>query len=702
MVQVQRFKKHFHLVFAVLIALAFAPAQNARAQWVQSNGPYGRSAQSVAAIGASLFAGTMEGGETSGLFRSTDNGVTWALVDGFGGNSVRSLLADGSCLYAGTFGCGVLRSTDSGISWSRMNSGLTTNDLANLSKCGSLLVAGGDDGVFLSRDSAKNWLSVGGPSFVQAVATNGTDIFSGISASGGSPGGVFHMTGGSWSSAGLAGNTVYTMSMLGTTIFAGTGDSGVYRSTDNGTSWKPASAGLPNFAVLVLAVSGSNLFAGTQGGGVFRSTDMGNSWNACNNGLSNLLVLSLSVDGGRLLAGTLGVGVYRSNDSGRSWVQIPNKTSIVENLSVSSNGTDLFAGSGGSGAYRSTDNGSSWQPIDRGLPSVLIGRFVFIDSFVFAVTSSYGVYQSSDNGANWSPSSSCNCSIRGLAAGDSNLYLGTSCFGVYRSTNRGKIWGRCSSGFIGNEVTALAADKAHIFVTTDSGSFRSSDYGVTWLPIDIGPAPIYTTTVAYALNGRDAIAINDAFIFHSTDSGATWVKVDSNSLGYHDPHVVLIGSNVLAATQFGISLSTNFGTSWKFVNAGLIDTDIRSIVIHDSSIYIGTAFSGVWRRPLSEMIGLAAVSQPTATKNELRSYPNPFSQSTTISFTPETSGYAEVSVVNLLGVEVARLFAGEFGAGEHTFTWDAGATGDGCATGMYECLIRMTGRVEKLPVLLVR
>jgi hypothetical protein len=70
-----------------------------------------------------------------------------------------------------------------------------------------------------------------------------------------------------------------------------------------------------------------------------------------------------------------------------------------------------------------------------------------------------------------------------------------------------------------------------------------------------------------------------------------------------------------------------------------------------------------------------------------------------ISFTPDASGYAEVSIVNLLGVEVARLFAGELGAGEHTFTWDASA---GATTGIYECLIRMNGRVEKMPVMLLR
>jgi hypothetical protein len=50
-------------------------------------------------------------------------------------------------------------------------------------------------------------------------------------------------------------------------------------------------------------------------------------------------------------------------------------------------------------------------------------------------------------------------------------------------------------------------------------------------------------------------------------------------------------------------------------------------------------------------------------------------------------------------VEVTRLFSGELDAGEqHTFTWNPVAMPDG----MYECLLRMNGQVEKLPMVLVR
>ncbi len=58
------------------------------------------------------------------------------------------------------------------------------------------------------------------------------------------------------------------------------------------------------------------------------------------------------------------------------------------------------------------------------------------------------------------------------------------------------------------------------------------------------------------------------------------------------------------------------------------------------------------------------------------------------------NGVGEVSIVNLLGAEVARLYEGELDAGEHSFTWDA----SGAAAGMYECLVRVNGNVQRVPL----
>ena len=109
------------------------------------------------------------------------------------------------------------------------------------------------------------------------------------------------------------------------------------------------------------------------------------------------------------------------------------------------------------------------------------------------------------------------------------------------------------------------------------------------------------------------------------------------------------------------------------------------------------SLSGIFRSTI--LTAPAAVSNSNQiSKISLHSYPNPFSQSSTIQFTPETSGYADVSIVNLLGTEVAHLFSGELAAGEHSFVW---SNPTGLPDGMYECLIRMNGQVQTLPMVLM-
>jgi hypothetical protein len=91
------------------------------------------------------------------------------------------------------------------------------------------------------------------------------------------------------------------------------------------------------------------------------------------------------------------------------------------------------------------------------------------------------------------------------------------------------------------------------------------------------------------------------------------------------------------------------------------------------------------------------VNNALGTNSTDQAYPNPFSESTTIGFTAETAGYASVSIMNALGTEVAWLFSGELAAGEHSFVWSKPT---GLPDGMYECVVRMNGHVEALPVVL--
>lgn len=141
---------------------------------------------------------------------------------------------------------------------------------------------------------------------------------------------------------------------------------------------------------------------------------------------------------------------------------------------------------------------------------------------------------------------------------------------------------------------------------------------------------------------------------------------------------------------------TSFPATHGRANANAVATSSAAF------IGLGAYFSGQSLFGNSDIWSFSptdGVATPTPVSNrEIQSYPNPFSQSTQITFTSQGAGHAEVSIVNTLGVEVAHLFSGELGVGNHSFSWSNIV---GQPDGTYECLIQMNGQEETLPVVLM-
>jgi hypothetical protein len=95
------------------------------AQWVQTSGPEGGFISAITASGTNLFAGTWGGG----VFRSTDNGLSWATSStGLMNTHIRALAVSGTNLLCGIAGHGVFLSADDGTDWTEANSGLTNGN----------------------------------------------------------------------------------------------------------------------------------------------------------------------------------------------------------------------------------------------------------------------------------------------------------------------------------------------------------------------------------------------------------------------------------------------------------------------------------------------------------------------------------------------------------------------------------------------
>jgi hypothetical protein len=389
-------------IIRFLIVSSLVITQISMAQWVQT-GPFDEPVRRLVASGTNLFAGTYPGG----LFLSTDNGTSWTQdnaplgEDSLGFGEVTALLVSGTNLFAASFNDnviehvpsnnGVFRSTDNGTTWTAANTGLCLNVRA-LAVSGTNLFAGGS-GVFLSTNNGTSWTEV--------VDTNYTYKYL-VSAFAVSPNGV----GGTNLFAGLTPprpNYPISSNLFARPNRMG-GPSGVFLSTNNGSSWTEASNGLPTqvlagrACIKTLIVSGTNLFASTYkyrgdwgeyGSGVFLSTNNGTNWTAVNNGLPKLpedttlyatIINSFAVSGTNLFAGTDSDGVFLSTNNGTSWTLVNNglpKNSYdtttyasVNTLAVS--GTNLFAG---------TDKGVWRRPLSEMILNVEQSSSLLPDRF---------------------------------------------------------------------------------------------------------------------------------------------------------------------------------------------------------------------------------------------------------------------------------------------------------------------------------
>ena len=286
--------------------------------------------------------------------------------------------------------------------------------------------------------------------------------------------------GAQWVQAGVPGSfPVNVLAVFGRDVFAGTKGGGIFRSADNGVSWRPNNTGLPAKAdVRCFAEAGGALFAGTYEHGVFRSTDNGATWEPRNAGLPAVAdVWDLKAAGPKLFAATWR-GLFVSSDGGASWMKSSAGLPETDIWSVAMCGTALYAGTG-DGVFRSADGGADWKPANAGLPNTDAGSLTVFGKILFAIAvtgrTTTDLYVSTNEGVLWTsrnPRLSETASVASLAASRTRLFAGTS-EGVFFSTDGGKTWMELGSGLLDTDIVALAVGDTDLFAATrDMGIWR--------------------------------------------------------------------------------------------------------------------------------------------------------------------------------------------------------------------------------------
>ena len=193
--------------------------------------------------------------------------------------------------------------------------------------------------------------------------------------------------------------------------------------------WSNSGGGAGNVAGMVkaIAIKGTTIFAGTNEGGVWRSTNGGVSWTPTFDQQPTLSIGAVAINptDGSVWAGTgtpddyIGAGVYRSTDDGATWEKVGGPQidgAVIGRLAFDEHGTVLAASSKGIWRHSTTSTSGDWSaatimPTPTPAP---YGRYVFandikvrpgtdgkemVASIAWRGGTTYdGFYQSSDGG----------------------------------------------------------------------------------------------------------------------------------------------------------------------------------------------------------------------------------------------------------------------------------------------------------------
>jgi hypothetical protein len=377
-----------------------------------------------------------------------------------------------------------------------------------------------------------------------------------------------------WHGIGLAGETVRAVVLDPTnsaTIYAGTEQNGVYKSTDGGGSWSKANIGLTNMSIMALTIdptTPSIVYAGTFGGGVFKSTNSCGTWSPV---FADYMVTDFVLGtSSNLYAGVLTVGVYKSIDSGASWNASSTgmASPYIWSLAIDpATPTTLYAGTVNSGVQKSINGGASWNAVNSGLPSPFPSIWsMAVDpttpTTLYAGTQQSGVYKSSNGGATWNDvtTSLTPMDVSKIAIDPTTshtLYAGTVGSGVFKSIDAGATWNSDTTTLTNLNIRSLAITRTTpvntLYAGTDDGLFVWFQQPADTVPptgaITINGNAGYTPTasVSLTLSATDTVGVTAYYLSTAstqpTAGSVGWIAVKESSSYLADVPYMLLGSD---------------------------------------------------------------------------------------------------------------------------------------------------------------
>ena len=370
------------------------------------------------------------------------------------------------------------------------------------------------------------------------------------------------------------------------TIYVGVGAGNLWKSENNGTTWRPIFENESTFAIGSVAISESNpdvVWVGTgevlmarssyAGTGVFKSADGGRTWQ--NMGLHGTYhVAKVLIDPHNpdiVYVAAIGHnysyneqrGLFKTSDAGKTWdkiLYVSEKVGCVEVIMDPADNQTLYAvmwerdrkawnnASVGKGSevHKSTDAGRNWEMLTNGLPK---GKHVGRIGLAIAQSNPDVIYALVDNHA---------------PRPEGNRRIGGE---VYRSDNKGRTWRKVNQD---NLPTRIGYDFCLIRVSPDN---ENRIY-------------VLGTYLLTSYDGGKTYKRNQGKIVNLRPHGSKVLHLDHHDL-WIDP---LNPDRLILGTDGGLYMSYDRGQTWLRLN-NIPIAEVYAVTVDMASpynIYIGT------------------------------------------------------------------------------------------------------------------
>jgi hypothetical protein len=502
-----------------------------------------------------------------GVYKSINAGASWVLATSGSFKDMEFKPSDPTVVYAA--GTTFFKSIDTGSTFSSITSGVPSTDVGRLSIAVSeanasivyLLASKNSDSGFLGVYKSTN----SGTSF---TTTATTPNLLGWNSNGGDAGGQ------GWYDLALECSATDANILW-------VGGVNVWKSTNGGTSWAcnahwTGSGGLPYVHADVHCLSwipaNNSLYVGCDGG-VFRSTNNGTSYSDVSSNLQISQQYRLGVaqlNGNKILTGWQDNGSNLKNGTAHSQVLGGDG---MECIIARTNDNVMYGEIYYGAIYKSTNNGGTFNPIVNSGGTGVNADGAWVTPYAMGATDNdlyvgkSTIYKSSNAGTSFTAMGTFGTGVVNafaVAVSNVNVIYASKGSALYKTTNASAF--SAISGLPNLYITSIAVssiDENKVWVTFSGYSagskvYYSSNGGTSWTNISGSLPNIPSNTIVFQNTGSDALYVGtDAGVYYKDNSLADWIPY-MNGL----PNVVVDELEIHAATNTITAATYGRGT-WR-------------------------------------------------------------------------------------------------------------------------------------------